>query len=128
MTKGRVLVVEPEDLVRRAILNHLHAPDYETYGVATLEHALEEIEGGFVPEAMIIDQLEWELAEETLQKRVRKHLQMYQLMVLIDEDTTRSAKIAFLTLTDPGDFMTKPFNIEELRLRLGSLIYMVRRQ
>ena len=118
----RVLVVEDDTGIRTLLGSALRLSGYEMLGVATAHHALTEVEQ-FRPDLLVVDVMLPDLDGFALTRVLR--------------GAGVSTPILFLTArTEPGDritglsaggddYVTKPFHIEELLLRIRGILHRV---
>jgi two-component system, OmpR family, KDP operon response regulator KdpE len=121
MKKGRVLVVDDEEHIRRAVMRAFTARDYEVAqagdGVAALDTAR-----AFRPDLVILDLNMPELDGISVIRELRTWSAVPILVLSVRED--ESDKVEALDL-GADDYLTKPFGIDELMARVRALLRRV---
>jgi two-component system KDP operon response regulator KdpE len=124
MKNGRVLVVDDEEQIRRAVGRALSARDYAVQLAADGEEALGAA-ATFDPDLVILD-LNMPVLDGlsvTRQLRTRSSVPILVLSVRGEE----SDKVSALDL-GADDYLTKPFGIDELMARVRALLRRARAQ
>jgi len=118
MRKGRILVVDDEEQIRRAVGRALAARDYSIETAADGKEALSAARR-FDPDLVVLDLNLPALdgLEVCRQIRTWSHVPILVLSVREDE----SDKVAALDL-GADDYLTKPFGIDELMARVRALL------
>ena len=121
MSNGKVLVVDDEPQIRRALTLSLAAHDYE---VRTAEHgdqALIDL-GSWTPDVMVLDLVMPGRDGFDVLREVRTWTQMP--IIVLSARGLESDKVTALDL-GADDYLTKPFGIEELLARLRAIMRRV---
>src|SRR5262245_39947850 len=121
MRKGRILVVDDEEQIRRAVGRALVARGYVVETAADGELALAEARR-FDPDLVVLDLNMPVLDGFAVCRRLRAWSQVPILVLSVRED--ESDKVAALDL-GADDYLTKPFGIEELMARVRALLRRV---
>lgn len=115
----RVLVVDDEKSISDLISTGLRFVGFDVRTAATGAEALKQAES-FKPHALILDVMLPDLDGFEVCKRLRAEGQDIGVLFLTAKDATED-KIKGLTLGG-DDYVTKPFSLEELVLRLRALL------
>ncbi|MEY3076527.1 MAG: hypothetical protein RLZZ131_653, partial [Actinomycetota bacterium] len=115
----RVLVVDDEKSISDLISTGLKFVGFDVRTAATGAEALKQAES-FKPHALILDVMLPDLDGFEVCKRLRAEGQDVGVLFLTAKDATED-KIKGLTLGG-DDYVTKPFSLEELVLRLRALL------
>ena len=122
MKKGRVLVVDDEEAIRRAVGRSLSARDYVVESAADGREALEAARA-FDPDLVILD-LNMPVMDGLTATRELRAVSGVPILVLsVRED--EADKVAALDL-GADDYLTKPFGTDELLARVRALLRRVR--
>jgi two-component system KDP operon response regulator KdpE len=117
-SNGRILVVDDEESIRRAVGRALSSRGYEVRAVGTGREALGELES-FDPELIVLDLNLPDLDGTEVATRVRARNAVPILVLSVRED--EEDKIAALD-TGADDYLTKPFGTGELLARVRALL------
>jgi two-component system KDP operon response regulator KdpE len=118
MNKGRVLVVDDEQSIRRAVGRALAARGYEVQLATDGEEALTAA-AAFQPDLVVLDLNLPVLDGLAVCRQLRGWSQVPILVLSVRED--ESDKVAALDL-GADDYLTKPFGIDELMARVRALL------
>lgn len=118
MKKARVLVVDDEDEIRRAVGRALAGRDYEVSEAADGEEALTAT-ASWQPDLVVLDLNLPGMDGLEVCKHLRRRSQVPILVLSVRED--ESDKVAALDL-GADDYLTKPFGVEELMARVRALL------
>ena len=120
MLAMRVLVVDDEPAVRSSIRRALDLEGYSVELAADGMEALELIEGGAQPDAIVLDVLMPRLDGLEVARRLRRAGNLVPILMLTARDQVED-RVAGL---DAGadDYVVKPFALEELFARLRALL------
>jgi len=116
--KERVLVVDDEMEIRRALSRALAARDYVVETAADGEEAVAQAEA-FRPDLVVLDLNLPKLDGLEVCRRIRSWSPVPILVLSVRED--ESDKVAALDL-GADDYLTKPFGIDELLARVRALL------
>jgi len=113
MSGARILVVDDEPQIRRALIRTLEANGFDVRAVGTGEEALASLQ--WRPEVILLDLMLPDLDGLEVARRIREQAGMPILVLSARGEESR--KVAAL---DEGadDYITKPFGTEELLARL----------
>ena len=113
MSGARILVVDDEPQIRRALIRTLEANGFDVRAVGTGEEALASLQ--WRPEVILLDLMLPDLDGLEVARRIREQAGMPILVLSARGEESR--KVAAL---DQGadDYITKPFGTEELLARL----------
>ena len=118
MSKGRVLVVDDEHSIRRAVGRALTARGYEAQLATDGEEALTAA-AAFQPDLVVLDLNLPALDGLEVCRQLRSWSQVPILVLSVRED--EPDKVAALDL-GADDYLTKPFGIDELMARVRALL------
>ncbi len=115
----RILVVEDNEELNRTICSYLNKNDFEAIPCLNASQALEKLYVGncdlIISDIMMPGMDGFELA-----KKIRVHNENLPILFLTAKDDFASKQRGYVIGID--DYMTKPFNFEELILRIGALL------
>jgi two-component system KDP operon response regulator KdpE len=118
VTGGRILVVDDEPEIRRAVGRALAARGYEVGEAEDGKDALAAIESA-VPDLVVLDLNLPRVDGLTVTRQVRAWSQVPILVLSVREE--EADKVAALEL-GADDYLTKPFGIDELLARVRALL------
>jgi two-component system KDP operon response regulator KdpE len=118
MSKGRVLVVDDEHSIRRAVGRALTARDYQVQLAIDGEEALTAA-AAFQPDLVVLDLNLPALDGLEVCRQLRGWSQVPILVLSVRED--EPDKVAALDM-GADDYLTKPFGIDELMARVRALM------
>jgi PleD family two-component response regulator len=123
MSKGKILVVDPDEDIRNMVDIYFTRQGFEIVCVADGENAIEAAHEGFFPPDIILmennlsDIYGYEVCKELRNTTRTSHIPI----IFFAQKDELSDKIRGLEL-GADDFITKPFDIEELKLRIQNSI------
>jgi len=125
LTKDKILVIEDEKKIARIITMELEYEGYEVHAVHTGEKGLEKVlEGGW--SLVLLDVMLPELSGLEVLRRIRNASVHVPVILLTARDSIPD-KVAGLDL-GANDYMTKPFQIEELLARIRASLRVSKMQ
>ncbi len=114
----RILIADDEILSRRLLEKTLERAGYEVTAVENGRLAVEHLSQPGAPRLALLDWVMPELDGPGVCREVRKHQeQAYVYMVLLTSKESKEDIVAGLE-SGADDYLTKPFNVEELKARL----------
>jgi two-component system cell cycle response regulator len=114
----RILIADDEVLSRRLLEKTLERAGYEVTAVENGRLAVEQLSEPAGPRLALLDWVMPELDGPGVCREVRKHQeQAYVYMVLLTSKESKEDIVAGLE-SGADDYLTKPFNVEELKARL----------
>jgi PAS domain S-box-containing protein len=120
-TRARILVIDDEPLVRRAVARSLE-PEFEVVAVATAGEALRRLECGEAFELILCDLMMPEMTGMELAARLEQKLpRMAARMVFLSGGAFTAESAAFLTSVG-NRFVEKPFLPDDLSRRVADLM------
>ena len=119
---NRILVVDDEVQILRALRRALDARGYEVVTAADGEEALEEVERS-MPDLVVLDLNLPGISGFEVCRRLRGWSQVPILILSVRED--EAGKVRALDL-GADDYLTKPFGVEELLARVRALLRRTR--
>ena len=117
----RILLVEDEENLHEAIKLNLEIDNYSVTSVFNGKDVMEKFRQGRF-DLIILDVMLPEVNGFDIAQTIRLENQITPILFLTAKSTPED-KIVGLKLGD--DYLTKPFNLEELRLRISNLIRRV---
>ncbi len=121
MKKGRILVVDDEEEIRRVVGRALASRDYAVETAANGEEALAAVRT-FDPDLVVLDLNMPVMDGLTFSRELRTWSQVPVLVLSVRED--EADKVAALDL-GADDYLTKPFGVDELLARVRALLRRV---
>ncbi len=114
----KILIADDETLSRRLLEKTLERAGYEVIAVENGKKALEQLTKRDAPRLALLDWVMPELDGPAVCRAVRKRTeQTYVYMVLLTSKGSKEETVVGLE-SGADDYLTKPFNAEELRARL----------
>ncbi len=121
MSKGRILVVEDDFDISNMLQLYFKSLGYEVYVAPRGEDAL-EMTRQKLPNVIVLDIMLPDIDGYEVCRRLRTNLRTSHVPILfLTQKDERSDKIKGLEL-GADDYITKPFDVEELRLRVRNTI------
>ena len=121
MSKGRILVVEDDFDISNMLRIYFQSQDYHVTVAPRGEEALELCRRQ-LPHVIVLDIMLPDIDGYEVCRRLRSNLRTSHVpIIFLTQKDERSDKIAGLEL-GADDYITKPFDIEELRLRVQGSI------
>ncbi len=121
MSKGRILVVEDDFDISNMLQLYFKSLGYEVYLAPRGEQAL-ELTRQKLPNVIVLDIMLPDIDGYEVCRRLRTNLRTSHIPILfLTQKDERSDKIHGLEL-GADDYITKPFDVEELRLRVRNTI------
>ncbi len=121
----RILLVEDEESIRESVKLNLEIEGYEVIATANGRKALDLVAGQHF-DLLLLDVMLPEVDGFTIAEQVRLTDASTPILMLTAKDTAED-KIAGLK-KGADDYLTKPFNLEELLLRVSKLLQRSQRQ
>jgi two-component system, OmpR family, response regulator len=116
---GRILVVDDEPNIADVISIALRYNDYEVETAASGHEALKAV-AAMRPDLVVLDVMLPDLDGFEVARRLRERADETPIVFLTAKDTTED-KVRGLTIGG-DDYLTKPFSVEELLARIGSVL------
>jgi PleD family two-component response regulator len=121
MSQGRLLVVEDDHDISNMLKIYFTGQGFDVEVAPRAGQALKMVQQQ-LPQLIVLDILLPDMDGYTLCKTLRTHPRTKHIpIIFLTQKDERSDKIAGLEL-GADDYITKPFDIEELRLRIGNAI------
>lgn len=121
----RILLVEDEESIRDAVRLNLELEGYEVVTASNGRKALDIIAGQHF-DLLLLDVMLPEVDGFTIAEQVRLTNTEVPILMLTAKDTPQDRILGLRKGAD--DYLTKPFNLEELLLRVSSLLRRSQRQ
>lgn len=115
----RILLVEDEEQIRKLVKMNLELEGYEVVAVDNGRKAIDIIEGQHF-DLMILDVMLPEVDGFQICQKVRLNNTKVGIIILSAKDTSQDRITGLKYGAD--DYLTKPFNLEELLLRVNNLL------
>ena len=117
--KGRVFLLDDEELIVTVLAKTLSAENYEVFSENECEGAIEKIKA-FNPDVVLLDiRMPTRSGIEILEDIKRSDINT-QVVMLTADDTAESAVKAMKL--GAADYLTKPFNTDEVKIVIGNII------
>lgn len=127
MSEGKVLVVEDDSDISSMLRIYFESQDFEVAVAPRGEAALEMCQRQ-LPQVVVLDILLPDLDGYDVCRRMRSNLRTSRIpIIFLTQKDDRSDRIHGLEL-GADDYMTKPFDIEELKLRVKNAMARARRE
>jgi diguanylate cyclase (GGDEF)-like protein len=127
MSKGRILVVEDDNDISNMLKIYFGAQGYEVTIAARGNDALERTRKQ-LPNVIVLDIMLPDIDGYEVCTRLRRNLRTSHVpIIFLTQKDERSDRIAGLEL-GADDYITKPFDIEELRLRVQGAMRRAERE
>ncbi len=114
--KARLLYVEDDEALRFVTQDNLEIAGYEVIGIDDGKRAVKQIEDGLTFDLAIVDVMLPGADGFTVAETIRAHFEQVPILFLsaksLKEDRLKGLRIG------ADDYLTKPFNIEELVLKI----------
>lgn len=121
MSKGRILVVDDEQDIANMLKIYFTGQGYDIDIAARGSEALQKVQQQ-LPQLIILDIMLPDMDGYALCSRLRVHNRTKHIpIIFLTQRDNRSDRIAGLEL-GADDYITKPFDIDELRLRINNSI------
>ena len=121
-TTATILVVEDDAFTTALLRFLLERQGVRVQTVADGPSALAQIEQGPVPDAVILDMLLPQVSGLAVLERLRQHPAWAQTPVLVLSALDAGHELAQALAAGANDYVTKPFNPDELQARLQRLL------
>lgn len=119
--KNKILLVDDKEVFRTVVKLILS----KKYDVKTAENglqALELLKHGYIPDAIVSDLMMPEADGRTLLRQIKSNLALNHIPVIILSSIDKSSERVNLMRSGAGDYLIKPFNPEELEIRIENLL------
>jgi DNA-binding response OmpR family regulator len=120
-SKLNLLMVDDEPTLMR-LLTEFFKKDFETSGVADGEACLQKLENGLVPDVIIMDLNMPGLNGQETVRRIRQNPAWRKIAVIMLSSTENSTTRIACLKAGADDFVVKPFNPEEIRVRIHTIL------
>ena len=117
--KGNILLVEDEESLREALKLNLHLEDYDVTAVDNGKQAIKQFKEEYF-DCIILDIMMPEIDGIMVCESIRLQNDKVPILFLSAKNTGADRVLGLKKGAD--DYMTKPFNLEELLLRVEKLI------
>lgn len=118
-TKASILLVEDEENLQEALKLNLELEGYEVTSAFTGSEALQKVQGEYF-DLIILDVMLPELDGITVTETIRVQNNEVPILILSARNASSDRVLGLKKGAD--DYLTKPFNLEELLLRVQKLI------
>ncbi len=114
----KILIVDDEPVNLQVLNNYLSLQKYQIAQAESGSEALSVIEGGFKPDAILLDVMMPKMSGYELTQKLREKWQADELPILLL--TAKNQVVDLVTGLDAGanDYLTKPFSKDEMLARL----------
>lgn len=118
-----ILVVDDEHANLKVMINVISSLDYKVIAVDNGESALEIVKNEIV-DLMIVDLMMPRMSGFEVCKTIRKDYALVEFPILILTAASQLSDIVVSFQLGANDFLQKPINLEELKVRIESLLLM----
>src|ERR1044071_9210391 len=119
LTKPSILLVEDEENLHEALKLNLELEGYSVSSAVDGAEALRSVEQEYF-DLVILDVMLPEVDGITVAETIRVHNNQVPILILSAKNTSADRVLGLKKGAD--DYLTKPFNLEELKLRVQKLI------
>lgn len=116
----KILVVEDDRELNRAVCSYLTGNGYDSVGCLSANEAYDEMYGGTIFDMIISDVMMPEIDGFEFAKTVRELNEDIPILFMTARDDFASKQRGFKAGID--DYMVKPIDLDELLLRIGALL------
>ena len=122
MSKGKILVVDPDEDIRNLINAYLTQQGYEVVTAAEGKTATQNFR--ILPDVIVLENELPDMTGYEIRKRLRSiaHTNHIPIIFFVSREDPYDNTIHDLPPIVYEDYMTKPFDVEELRLRIQNAI------
>ncbi|EKQ58290.1 MULTISPECIES: ATP-binding protein [unclassified Clostridium] len=124
LDKYNILAIEYDTVSLKVLINNLNLYGYTVKGVGNGYDALKLVESGIKFDVVIIDIMMPGISGYDILKKIREQYLPVELPVLLLTTSKRTYEISTGFRLGANDYLTKPFEPEELNARVKSLIDM----
>ncbi|HVI40382.1 MAG TPA: ATP-binding protein, partial [Anaerovoracaceae bacterium] len=117
-----ILAVDDDLPSLQALMNILHLANYHVRGVSNGKDALNLLENGVSFELVILDVMMPELSGFEVLGALREKYTRLELPVLMLTSKSQSEDMSLCFKLGANDYLTKPFEVDELMARVNSLV------
>lgn len=118
-TKGRILLIDDEHLIVAVLCRSLKKEGYEICGETETDNIISKI-CAYNPDIVLLDiKMPGRNGMDILQEIKRKGIETQVVMLTSDDSVETAVKAMKL---GASDYLTKPFDTDELKIALGNLI------
>jgi len=117
-----ILAVDDDRSSLQALTNILHLANYHVRGVTSGKEALRLLENGVQFELVILDVMMPELSGFEVLETLRGKYNRLELPVLMLTSKSQSGDMSLCFKLGANDYLTKPFEVDELMARVNSLV------
>lgn len=104
------------------LVSHFLSTDFDCSSALSAEEGMEKLEAGFFPELVLLDLNMPGMGGEALLNKMKADERYKGVKVVIVSAETQSAVKARLINSGAEDFVSKPFNPEELLARINRIL------
>lgn len=104
------------------LVSHFLSTDFDCCSALSAEEGMEKLEAGLLPELVLLDLNMPGMGGEAMLKKMKADERFKALKVVIVSAETQSAVKARLINSGAEDFVSKPFNPEELLARINRIL------
>jgi len=122
--KPTVLIVDDQYVNLKVLLDALHTLDYGVIAVKNGYEALEQVEQSGKIDLVILDLMMPGLSGYEVCQEIRKRYSLLELPVLMVTAAIQPQDKVAAFQAGANDYLPKPFDLEELKARIGSLLAM----
>lgn len=120
--KHTVLIVDDQFVNLKVLLDALQALDYRVIAVKNGYEALEQIDGANQIDLVILDLMMPGMSGYEVCQEIRKRYSLLELPVLMVTAAIQPQDKVVAFQAGANDYLPKPFDLEEMKARIGSLL------
>lgn len=124
--RPRIIVVDDDKVNLQVVSNHLHLHDYSVSLCTNGREALTAITYGTLPDLVLLDAMMPKLSGYDVCRKLREKYSMTELPILMLTAKDRPRDMASGFSAGANDYLVKPFNADELIIRVNNLVNLKR--
>lgn len=121
MKKNRVLLIDDKGEFR-ILVKQILSEEYDVETAIDGSDALQMLQSGYLPNLIVSDLMMPNVDGQTFVKQLMASAIFKKIPVIILSSVDKSSNRIELLKSGASDFMIKPFNPEELKVRIGNLL------
>jgi two-component system sensor histidine kinase ChiS len=120
--RKKIIVVDDEPVNLQVIVNHLSLEGYEVITAESGAELFTELDGGMVPDMILLDVMLPRVSGYDICKKVRERYSAHELPIIMLTAKNKTSDIVTGLSSGANDYITKPVDRDELIARVRSLI------
>lgn len=122
----KVLVVDDEPINRQVLINNLLLYNYAITEASNGQEALEIIDGGFLPDLILLDVMMPRMTGYEVCKKIRDRFPSYELPIVMLTAKNQVADIVEGFESGANDYLCKPIQKQEMLARIKTHLYLTK--